>query len=58
MDLPDELDPNDDNWDSDGDGVPDGEDADPADSSKRWDCDQDGVSDEEEWQRNADPCVS
>lgn len=55
--LPDELDPNDDNWDSDGDGVPDGEDADPADSSKRWDCDKDGVSDEEEWQRNADPCV-
>ena len=55
--LPDELDPNDDNWDSDGDGVPDGEDADPADSSKRWDCDKDGVSDEEEWERNADPCV-
>ena len=55
--LPDELDPNDDNWDSDGDGVPDGEDADPSDSSKRWDCDKDGVSDEEEWQRNADPCI-
>jgi gliding motility-associated-like protein len=55
--LPDELDPNDDNWDSDGDGVPDGEDADPADSSKRWDCDKDGVSDEEEWERNADPCL-
>jgi len=55
--LPDELDPNNDNWDSDGDGVPDGEDADPSDSSKRWDCDKDGVSDEEEWQRNADPCI-
>ncbi|MDC3368682.1 gliding motility-associated C-terminal domain-containing protein [Flavobacteriaceae bacterium] len=55
--LPDELDPNDDNWDSDGDGVPDGEDADPSDSSKRWDCDKDGISDEEEWQRNADPCI-
>ena len=37
--------------------MPDGEDADPQDSSKKWDCDGDGVADEDEWEVWADPFV-
>ena len=41
--------------DKDGDGVPDGEDADPNDPNKKWDTDGDGLTDEEEWENSSDP---
>ena len=62
--LPDELDPDDNDWDVDDDGARDGDDADFYDDdpnyinpNRRWDCDRDGVSDEEEWERGSDACT-
>ena len=40
----------DDNWDRDGDNIPDGEDADPdVYGQDDWDYDEDGISNVEEW---------
>jgi len=61
--LPNELDPDDNDWDVDDDGARDGDDADFYDDdpnyinpNRRWDCDRDGQSDEEEWERGSDAC--
>ncbi|MFZ9056589.1 MAG: gliding motility-associated C-terminal domain-containing protein [Flavobacteriaceae bacterium] len=61
--LPDELDPDDNDWDVDDDGARDGDDADFYDDDpnyinpdRKWDCDRDGQTDEEEWERGSDAC--
>ncbi|MDC6478854.1 hypothetical protein PQZ08_03220, partial [Flavobacteriaceae bacterium] len=41
--------------DRDGDGIPDGYDADPDDPNKKLDSDGDGLTDQEEWENFSDP---